>query len=371
MHTKPKHPIQQITISHPNKAMGEKSFASFAEADEFLMRLASLLDEDAFLDVHMTWEGGLEYSDTLSLASDMKGPNYLENFLQISIVQQPLSPTEAKTLEEMHRSISMPSLQMERITIPDRDIDNLQAILTDCEGVNDEEVLATFELFERAMRRADRDHPLLLAIIKHGREVFQEIRDSSVTQYYQKKCMEKAKELYAGLLTELLSNDERAYSVFENRTLDFRKSIEMEDHYVDERFTSFGIKLYRLFPADTFFLNANALQLTPFNDAVSAEYRSRLETINDLFTDTSVADAYSSNYVEELRQIYLKPIAFRSHFHVSINTVQTLLDRGVGIEKVHEEMLKEDPFVPFFPESIYEDYVFREVDLPSKLSVSV
>jgi len=371
MQTKPKHPIQQITISYPNKAMGEKSFASFAEADEFLMRLASLLDEDAFLDVHMTWEGGLEYSDTLPLASDMKGPNYLENFLQKSVLHHLLIPTEAKTLEDMYRSISMPSLQMERITIPDHDIDTFQSILTDCEGVNDDEVLATFELFERAMRRADHDHPLLLAVIKHGREVFQDIQDASMTHYFQQKCMEKAKELYAGLLTELFQNDERAYTILQNRTFDFCKSIEMEEHYVDERFTSFGIKLYRLFPADTFFLNANALQLTPFNDAVSAEYRSRLETINDLFTDTSVADAYSSNYVEELRQIYLKPIAFRSHFHVSINTVQTLLDRGVGIEKVHEEMLKEDPFVPFFPESIYEDYVFREVDLPSKLSVSV
>jgi len=372
MHTKPKHMIQKVTISHPNGVIGSKDFASFEDANAFLIRLASFLDEDTILNVSMTWEGGLEYIDTLSLSSDVKGPNYLEKFLQNAILHNLLIPTEAKTLDEMYQCINVPSLQMERITIPESNVDVWQSILTDCQGFNDEEVLKTFDLFEQAMRKADREHPLLLSVIKEGRAVIQKIHEMKSTKLFHKKSIEAARELYANLLTELFQNHQEAFFQLEEQALQFQKSIEMEEEFPDERFTLFGIEMYQLFPADSFFLNANANQLLPLDNKVTAAYFSRLETLEDAFSiHPQQKDAYSVAYMTELHRIYLKPIAFRSHYHVSVNAVQSLLKRGADSEQVRADFLNYDPFVPFFPETVYEGCVFHDTEEAVPLQVSV
>ena len=359
---KTKHPIQKIHISHPRNLVKSHVFGSFRDADEYLKRIFSILSDDIIFHVRFVWQGGIEYEDNLLLSIyDVEGTRYLETFLQNTILHNLLIPTEAKTAQEMYDTVNQPSYQMERLIIPEAHIDKWQEILTDCEGFDDDAVLDTFELFRNAVRQSDDDHPSLLRVRERGRETIQRIRESSSTKIFQDHALAKIRKKYAALFEAAYSGNMDSFFYKDDLLITFEKTLWHEDTEPDERFSVFGEALYRLFPVDVFFFNANLDKLRSLDNDISNSYFARLEAMTDILPKfREDALNYAASYAKSYYEVFSLPAALRSHSNISRKAVQHMMKKGSTKNDILAEFRRTDPFVPFFLDGAYESMIFDD-----------
>lgn len=367
MQTNQKNHLETLSISFPKDFASGKCFTSFSDANHYLSSLTNY--PERLLAFHFAWENGITHDMTLLFPQEeMNSLCIAENALQNSVLQSLLVPTGAKTFENMYYAVNLPSCQMERITITEEEIDRLETILLTCEGMEDESVVSKFELFKRALQKADQTHPLLLSFILRGRALLKSIHDAPTTNYYKKKAEDALLRRYADLIQMMYDKDaknEIKANAIQNRVLDFAQQLYFgTPGLIDERMSNFGFKIYRLYPADFIFLNSNAKFLEPFTDIIALRYLDRLEVVNQA-SDVRLegSQAYASAYAVNARKSCLKPPIFHSHFNASVDTVKELAQKHVAKEDILEGLQEFDPFVPFFPDKQYSTLVFRDAEM--------
>ena len=349
------------------------TYSSFSEADRHLFSKCRTLETDFTVpySYEVAWENGRIILGDLVIDNDMTSKDCIiqdciNSILANDLLLYTLEPDRNKLISITLRL----QWQMERLMLDQQKKDYALAIITECEGVDEEKILASYELLRKTVESVDMFLPLLKKVFPNARQKLESIRSmKNRSNIYRHEAVKRYQGLASAVLSAALNNEQERFESSWQKLVDFCIQLSEEQRYADERLTSLGRELYLLGASDTDLITQKAGgHLRPFSEDSSQEFRLRDKKIKQAFfkTDERVPKkgnrkvSKNGQYMELYANVYAKKEGAMSRQSLSEYVAGVLLSKyRMTADEVKSLIMSHDPMAVQFPS--YPDIVVSAV----------
>ena len=338
--------LRKIEFLRAYGVVPSHTFASFAQANEYLRNFVEALweDDEESIRIQAEWEGNLRYNDTILVSSKTKiHDNFLAETIQDELEGRMLYPGENFLGQSLHQV----SWQMERILCDRSDWETYDRLLKGGEGLDHERFLMHQEALHEALRKLEAMHPSLNPTIQQGKALFQMIAAlPNRTTFYRQSARDLAKSFFCRAIEAIFQDNETRRQEAVTEANLFAMRLQQDATILDERYTELGRKIYRLLPGDQ---ETDFLSLIPMNEGLVFQYQHRAYAVKRaLPVDHRPEDLrlfFFALYHDALYKEQRRKNGPPRQLSVSLATAKALYKDGCDKETIATLLISCDPYL--------------------------
>lgn len=346
-------------------------YNSFLDADKHLRNRCRVLETYAFSTYSccVEWENGHTVRGELTIDSSMQNNEHIvQDFVNLSLANDLLLYTLLPCRNDLRNMVLRLQWQMERLLQEPEKKSRALDIIMNCEGVDKNNILSSYEMLRNIVDSVDYFLPLLKKVFPNAQQKLQNIRMlQKRSKRYVNSAVKDFKKLAVAVISHALNNEATEFKGSWDELVDFCVTVSEEQKYADERLTALGKELYLISPADASLIKEAALgQVKPFTEEASQEFFARNDKIKlayynmkERVHNKKELNAEDNLYLELYASGYLKNEGERlSRLDLSIYTTKSLMDsHKLGQEHLKSLISRNDPMAVQF--SAYPDIVLQ------------
>ena len=349
------------------------TYKSFKDANRHLINKCNTLHSECSISYfyEIFWEPDYHMRGELTIDSSMKTKeDIIQDSMNLTLANDLLLYILTPDKESLMKIVLRLQWQMERLMLDQKKKEQSLAIITHCEGIDEDKILAGYDMLQNMTDSVDMFLPLLRRVFPNAQQKLENIRLlNNRSKAFIREAVTQYQRYAADVLTYALNNETKKFDKSWEKLVDYCVKVSEEQKFADERLTFIGKNLYFLGQNDIDFVkNQINGQLVPFSEEASIEFRLRDKLIKqNYFKKQTVSNKLGSStphdylYMELYADMYVrKAISNISRKELSVYVARELFHNyKIGLDEIKHLILTVDPMAVQCPS--YPDIVLATV----------